>query len=595
MYFRRWLQQLGVFLLSILLFGCGSIQSGLGGGVDYSLIKNIRHHHHYRHGSNDASDPENVATQDYYDSQSSFSAASGDSSNNLWTAIREGFKINHYANNPNVQAQIYWFVHHQGYLDRTALRAAPFMYYIYQEVKARNLPSELVLLPVIESAYNPFVSSYAGASGLWQLVPGTARTFGVRQDWWYDGRRDITASTKAALDYFAYLQNYFGGDWLLAIAAYNSGEGTVSSAVHRNARDGLATDFWSLRLPSQTEAYVPRLLALAVIIDNPQAYGVHLPPISNSPYLGQVEISSQISLGRAAQLAGMSLTELKILNPGDKETTLSPHQPYKILLPIDRISAFRNNLLGESNTAATTGSLMGRYKVQPGDTWQKIAKRFGTTVDILQSTNRDQSPAPVPTQVLLIPENSSNQAAIAREEIAQQADNNNTSHSTSADDEESAFTAAQPDLSDTASLDQSAMQSNEASSEDDNKTSISTDRPDLSRMVHTVRHGETLYSIARAYKISDLELARWNHLSEHSRIRPGMKLTVFQRDHQNGEHQNHEEYRHEDYRTREQHIAHTEHSRHSKNHVAHRHDIHHYRESEHRTEHRPEHRHQRER
>lgn len=591
MYFRRWLQQLGVFLLSILLFGCASNQSGSGAGVDYSLIKNIKRHHHHR-GSNDASDPENVATQDYYDSQSSFSAASTDNSNNLWTAIRQNFKINHYANNPNVRAQISWYVHHQGYLDRTALRAAPFMYYIYQEVKVRNLPSELVLLPIIESAYNPFVSSSAGASGLWQLVPGTARTFGVRQDWWYDGRRDITASTKAALDYFSYLQNYFGGDWLLAIAAYNAGEGTVSSAIHRNAREGLRTDFWSLRLPSQTEAYVPQLLALALIINNPQAYGIHLPPISNAPYLGQVEISSQMSLDRAAQLAGVSLTELKILNPGYKENTLSPNQPYKLLLPIDRIPIFRRNLLGESNTAAS--GLMSHYKVQPHDTWQKIAKRFDSTVEILQAVNRDESLVPSVGKVLLIPENASNQAAIAKE-ITQQAATVPANNSDSDNNDENDFTIAAPNLSDTASLDKSAMQSSEKQTSqvqdehrfdehidehEENKTSVSTDRPDLTRITHIVRRGETLYSIARAYRISDLELARWNHLYQHSRIKPGMKLTVFQKDHEN--HQISDDHRRHSDRTQ-----HTVHSKHTENHVAHKRDTHHHKA--------PEHRHKRER
>jgi len=558
MYFQRRLQQLGVFLLSILLFGCNSTQSGSGNFSDFALVKNINRHHSYHRSANAASDPENVATQDYYNSQSSFSAASDDDSNNLWTAIRHDFKINHEESNPNVRAQVAWYVHHQDYLDRTALRAAPFMYYIFQEVKARNLPAELVLLPIIESAYNPFVSSSAGASGLWQLVPGTARSFGVRQDWWYDGRRDISASTKAALDYFSYLQNYFGGDWLLAIAAYNSGQGTVSSAVHRNARDGLRTDFWSLRLPRATEAYVPQLLALAVIVNNPQAYGVHLPPISNAPYLGQVDISSQMSLDRAAQLAGVSLTELKILNPGYKGSTLSPNQPYKLLLPIDRISAFRQNLLGESSNTTANG-LMSHYKVQPHDSWKKIAKRFDTTVEILQAVNRDESLAPSVGKVLLIPENAYNQTAIAQE-ITQQAANapesKNTSDSDNNTDSEDAFAIAQPNLSDTAQVQQ-----------EDHKTVTTSDRPNLSRITHTVKRGESLYSIARTYKISDLELARWNHLSQHSQLKPGMELTVFQKTH-------------EDHKVESQ-------KRHSKNHVAHKHTTHHHRE--------PEHKHKRER
>jgi membrane-bound lytic murein transglycosylase D len=518
---RQWLQQLSLFLLSILLFGCGtSDQSNTAASADLSIVKNIRHHISH-HGPNAASDPENEATQDYYDSQ--FAASEG-SRDNLWSAIRQNFQMDHYANNPEVRAQISWFVHNQGYLDRTSLRAAPFMYYIYQEVKARHLPSELVLLPIIESAYNPFVSSYAGASGLWQLVPGTARNFGIRQDWWYDGRRDITASTKAALDYLGYLQNYFGGNWLLALGAYNAGQGTISSAIHRNARAGAPTDFWSLRLPAQTEAYVPRLLALAVIINNPQAYGVHLPPINNSPYLGQVEISSQITLDKAAQLAGMSLAELKILNSGYKASTLSPNQPYKLLLPIDRIPLFRRNLLGEPQH--NTSGLMNHYKVQPHDTWQKIARRFDSTVEIIQAINRNEDITPPVGSVLTIPENASNQAAIAKEMASQppMASAPSSSKPASSGDAIEAFTAAQPDLSAAESAD-----NNPVTASSNENTVAASERPHLSKITHTVKSGETLHSVARLYRISEIELAHWNRLSDHAHLKPGMELTVFQR------------------------------------------------------------------
>ncbi len=237
-------------------------------------------------------------------------------SNDLWDDLRSGFELQHYENSPQVQAQIVWFMHNQGYLNRTTLRAAPYMYYIYQQVKERHLPAELVLLPVLESAYNPFASSNRGAAGLWQLERGTASAFGVKQDWWYDGRRDVLASTNAALDYLTYLQNFFGSNWYLALAAYDSGEGTVQEAMRRNIRSGYNTDFWSLSLPMETQSYVPRLLALAAIIENPQKYSIYLPSISDAPYLGQVDIGGQIDLNKAASLAGISLSELIQLNPG---------------------------------------------------------------------------------------------------------------------------------------------------------------------------------------------------------------------------------------------------------------------------------------
>src|SRR5579872_1697739 len=196
---------------------------------------------------------------------------------NVWDALRLEFNLPHYENNPEVQVQIEWFLTHNHFLMESTSRAGPYIYYILQQVRKRHLPAELVLLPVIESSYNPFSNSYMGAAGIWQIMPETASGFGIKRNWWYDGRRDIIASTKAALNYLAYLQNFFEGNWLLAIAAYNTGEGSVLSAIRRNVSTGMNTDFWSLPLSQQTRDYVPRLLALAEIISHPDRYGIRFP------------------------------------------------------------------------------------------------------------------------------------------------------------------------------------------------------------------------------------------------------------------------------------------------------------------------------
>ena len=321
-------------------------------------------------------------------------------SNDLWDDLRSGFQLEHYENTPQVQAQINWFMHNQGYLYRTTVRAAPYMYYIYQQVKQRHLPTELVLLPVLESAYNPFASSNRGAAGLWQLERGTASAFGVKQDWWYDGRRDVLASTNAALDYLTYLQNFFGSNWYLALAAYDSGEGTVQEAMRRNIRNGYNTDFWSLPLPMETQSYVPRLLALAAIIENPQKYSIYLPSISDAPYLGQVDIGGHINLNQAANLAGISLSELIQLNPGYVHYITDPQGPHKLLLPFDKIQTFQENLLNLSKTQTTTWE---HYKVHRGDTLEFVAQKFNTSVNILQQVNHLHNHRLTHVKTLLIP------------------------------------------------------------------------------------------------------------------------------------------------------------------------------------------------
>ncbi|HVE44103.1 MAG TPA: LysM peptidoglycan-binding domain-containing protein [Gammaproteobacteria bacterium] len=301
---------------------------------------------------------------------------------NLWDVLRDEFTLEHYDRNPQVQEKIQWFMNNQDYLLRSASRAAPYLYYILQQVKKRHLPAELVLLPIIESGFNPFSLSPVGAAGIWQLMPGTASNLGVKKDWWYDGRRDIIASTRAALNYLAYLQSFFEGNWLLAIAAYNTGEGNVLSAIKRNIRDGRDTDFWSLPVAQQTRDYVPSLLALAVIISNPNRYPVYFPPVRNAPYLGQVDVStSHISLQYAAELAGISLKKMMQLNPGFNRPSTSPN---KLVLPIENVAQFTENL---ARTPLQPQIEWLHYKVKSGDSLAMISKKFNTTAIAIRKMN----------------------------------------------------------------------------------------------------------------------------------------------------------------------------------------------------------------
>lgn len=305
---------------------------------------------------------------------------------NLWDVLRDEFSLSHYENNPLVQEKIDWYMNNQDFLLRSVSRAAPYLYYIMQQVKKRHLPAELVLLPIIESGYNPFALSSVGAAGIWQLMPLTATGLGVRRDVWYDGRRDVIASTRAALDYLAYLQSFFDGNWLLAIAAYNTGEGNVSSAIRKNIRNGKNTDFWSLPVAQQTRDYVPSLLALAVIITHPDQYPIYFPPVRNAAYLAQIDTDKQVSLKTAAVLAGINYKKLITLNPGFTKPESGTKQHYKLVLPIENVEKFSENLALNFPTTSKQIDWI-HYRVKTGDSLASISRSHKTTVAALRRMN----------------------------------------------------------------------------------------------------------------------------------------------------------------------------------------------------------------
>ena len=227
-------------------------------------------------------------------------AEENDATPDLWHRLRAGFALDHDASEPRVQAQLNWYKKHPRYIDRVVDRGSRYLHYIVSEAEKRGLPTELALLPVVESAFDPFAYSHGRAAGLWQFIPSTGKYFGLTQSWWHDDRRDIIAATDAALTYLDRLATRFDGDYMLALAAYNSGGGTVSSAMRRNRKRNQPTDYWSLDLPRETRHYVPKLIALAKIFDNPQAHGIELPPLDDEPYFEIVDTGSQLDLAQAA-------------------------------------------------------------------------------------------------------------------------------------------------------------------------------------------------------------------------------------------------------------------------------------------------------
>ena len=271
------------------------------------------------------------------------SGAYNKASISVWDVLRGQLQLDHQIERPEVQRQIHWLIQHPGYL-KTLASAEPYIYHIVTEIQKRNLPGELALLPMIESAFDPFAYSGAGAAGLWQFMPETGHDMGLQQNWWYDDRRSVRASTEAALNYLSYLHKYFKGNWPLAIAAYNAGEGTISRTIP-SIHQAIATiAFWGLHVPSETKAYVPKLLALAEIVQYPEYYHVKLPNIPHTPYFQEVSIGRQINLSRAAQLAGISFKELLQLNPAYNRVTTAPNQAFTLLIPQNKVDHFYRNL-----------------------------------------------------------------------------------------------------------------------------------------------------------------------------------------------------------------------------------------------------------
>ncbi len=276
---------------------------------------------------------------------------SQNSSQNIWKQIAKDFTLSAYANNPAVLQQIRLYQTNPKSFADMANKAAPYLYYIHQQVKEKGLPGELVLLPIIESAYNPFASSPVGAAGLWQLMPGTGSDLGLKHNAGFDGRRDVIGSTQAALSYLTHLDKIFDKNWLLALAAYNSGPGTVLKADKSNKGDHSNSQFWSLHLPKETRQYVPRLLAVAAIISNPEKYGIHLPNVPNEPYFAKVAVDKPMPLSKVATLSDTPVAEVHGLNPGYTGTQNASATPKHILIPIEKVETFKQNMDAQGNTA----------------------------------------------------------------------------------------------------------------------------------------------------------------------------------------------------------------------------------------------------
>ena len=402
--------------------------------------------------------------------------------------------------NPRIDRELYWYLEHPASLAILQQRAEPYLHHILDEIEAKNIPGELALLPVVESAFVPDAYSKADASGLWQFVPATGKEYGLQQNAWYDGRRDVYASTKAATTYLKELSENFDGDWLLALASYNCGKGRVRKSIEKNEYLNLPTDYWSLDLPEETKNYIPRLLAIAKLFANADEYNIHLQHIPNKPYFEVIDIKSPLDLQKAANLANTPLYAFLKLNPGFNRASTAPEGPHRLLVPIAQAQTFKRNLAmlpyservtinqyAEKRTTepsyqekyeAQATQLRGdrirtnlvQYKVKSGDNLASIANRNNTTIQSLQQVNH-------------LTRNSVNSGM--RLQIPSEAKSNNIPLLASVSKPK--FTNAQ---------------------------------------VYAIKKGDTFFNISQRFSVTPKDIANWNSITLKTALIPGRKLTI---------------------------------------------------------------------
>jgi membrane-bound lytic murein transglycosylase D len=390
----------------------------------------------------------------------------------VWQYIADNLEFSVPIDRPRLESQKRWFLKHPDYMRRVSERARPFLYYIVQQLETQDIPLDIALLPIVESAFDPMAYSHGAASGMWQFISSTGKRFGMPQTWWYDGRRDVIASTQGAIDYLKYLNEMFDGDWMHALAAYNSGEGRVQRAIRKNKRAGKSTDFWSLDLPRETRAYVPKLLALADILKNGEKYNFNWPTIDYAPVIQIVDVESQLDLAMASQMASLTLAELKALNPGFNHWATDPDGPHQLVLPIDKVEGFSLALAG---TPEQDRISWARHRVKSGDSIGEIAQKYRTSIGVIKRVNNMSNNIVYINDYLLVPVATTDAQAIM---LTHPQNGRSTANSGQ-------------------------------------------------RTVHTVSSGDTLSAIALTHKVSVKDLVAWNNISTKSTLNIGKQLVVY--------------------------------------------------------------------
>lgn len=456
----------------------------------------------------------------------------------VWQRIKQGYALPEQSS-PYTATHESWYAARPDYIHRMLERSRKYLYYVVEEVQKRGMPTEIALLPMVESAYNPQAYSRSHASGIWQFMPQTGRHFGLKQNWWIDNRRDITAATDAALDYLQKLHVMFGA-WDLALAAYNAGEGTVMRAIERNRKRGLPTDYAHLVLPAETMNYVPKLQAIKNLVTNPERFGVEITPLANQPYFTVVSAPQQIDARVAAELAGISVEEFNALNPEYNRPVLASNgATHEILLPVDAAPVFAAKLADYDQPLVSWQT----YHAKRGERMASIAKKFGIGLGELRSINglplRNTMAS---AKALLVPNQEDTATLIA---VSDHAANPTDSVGIA---KASRFHIVKRGENLQLIAKRYGMQVKELMALNKLKSSrinaaqkllimaddkvVASSRKSAAHGQSThyiVKRGDTLDSIARRFDVALDDLQRWNNI-KGSRIIPGHKLTIISPD-----------------------------------------------------------------
>lgn len=457
---------------------------------------------------------------------------------NIWPFIQQGLAFE-YVDHKLVRQQLNWYKKHPEYLQRVQQRASRYLYHIVDTLHEKEVPLDIVLLPIIESAYEPFAYSHGQASGLWQFIPMTGRRFKLEKNWWLDERRDVLQSSEAAAKYLSYLHRYFDGDWQLAVAAYNAGEGTVRKAVRKNQKKGLPIDFFSLDLPKETTAYVPKLIALSEIFKHPKKYGIQLHPIPNQPYFDQVILDSQLDLAQAAKLMDIPVEEVYYLNSGLNRWATPPSKAYKFNVPVNK-----KHVLIEALAKLPSSQRVNwhRYTIKSGDSLGIIAEKFDSRVDLIKEVNNLNSHTIGIGKTLMIPTASAGGQAYAysqnsrsKKRKAKQPENykHKTYHVVKAGD---SFWSLSKRYGQTPQI---LAKWNAKAPKDTLRIgeklviwhkqpqNAFSRQPTVRKVHYKVRKGDSLSLVASRFNVKIPQIVNWNPIDPSNHLQPGQRLTLY--------------------------------------------------------------------